>query len=134
DTSGADTAPLMLVLRGADVYPGDGPPFAADVGIEGDRIAAIGETLEGEIVDAAGLMLCPGFVDMHAHSALASFDDPLLAPKLLQGFTTDVINPDGLAPAPVAAGARAARQAYLRALEGSGPAEWPWTTFAGYLD
>jgi N-acyl-D-amino-acid deacylase len=124
----------MLVLRGADVYPGDGPSYAADVGVEGGRVVAIGEALEGEVVDAAGLMLCPGLVDMHAHSALAPFDDPLLAPKLLQGFTTEVINPDGLAPAPVAPAGRAARQAYLRALEGSGPAEWPWSTFAEYLD
>ena len=43
-------------------------------------------------------MLCPGFIDLHTHSALRSFDDPLLTPKLAQGFTTEVINPDGLAP------------------------------------
>jgi N-acyl-D-amino-acid deacylase len=46
-------------------------------------------------------MLCPGFVDLHAHSALEPFRDPLLAPKILQGFTTEVICPDGLAPTPV---------------------------------
>ena len=84
------------------------------------------------MLDAAGAMLCPGLIDLHAHSALASFDDPLLAPKVLQGFTTEVICPDGLAPAPVADWR--ARRAYLRALEGDGPAEWPWTTFAEYLD
>ena len=67
------------------------------------------------MVDGAGAILCPGFIDLHAHSALVSFDDPLHTPKLLQGFTTEVINPDGLAPAPVAAGRQAARQAYLRA-------------------
>ena len=61
-------------------------------------------------------------------------DDPLLTPKLLQGFTTEVICPDGLAPAPVAPGRREARRAYLRALEGDGPPEWTWTTFAEYLD
>ena len=79
-------------------------------------------------------MLCPGFIDLHAHSALASWDDPLLTPKLLQGFTTEVICPDGLAPAPVAPDRRDARRAYLRALEGDGPPEWTWTTFAEYLD
>ena len=73
-------------------------------------------------------MLCPGFIDLHAHSALASWDDPLLTPKLLQGFTTEVICPDGLAPAPVAPDRREARRAYLRALEGDGPPEWTWTT------
>ena len=78
------------------------------------------------------LLLCPGFVDLHTHSALAPFDDPLLAPKILQGFTTEVICPDGLAPAPVTDWR--ARQAYLRALEGDGPAEWTWSSFADYLD
>ena len=91
----------MLVFRGAEVYPGDGPAFRSDVGVADGRIAAIGERVEGDVVDANGLMLCPGFVDLHAHSALEPFRDPLLAPKILQGFTTEVICPDGLAPAPV---------------------------------
>ena len=121
----------MLVFRGAEVYPGDGPSFHADVGIADRRIAAIGE-LDGEVLDATGALLCPGFVDLHTHSALAPFDDPLLAPKILQGFTTEVICPDGLAPAPV--DDWRARQAYLRALEGGGPQEWPWSSFAEYLD
>jgi N-acyl-D-amino-acid deacylase len=122
----------MLVFRGAEVFPGDGPSFHTDVGVAGGTIVAVADGLEGEVVDATGAMLCPGFIDLHAHSALAPFDDPLLAPKVLQGFTTEVICPDGLAPAPVADWR--ARQAYLRALEGEGPAEWPWSTFAEYLD
>jgi N-acyl-D-amino-acid deacylase len=122
----------MLVFRGAEVFPGNGPSFRTDVGVAEGKIAAIGDGLDGEIVDATGAMLCPGFIDLHAHSALASFDDPLLAPKTLQGFTTEVICPDGLAPAPVADWR--ARRAYLRALEGDGPAEWRWSTFAEYLD
>ena len=65
-----------------------------------------------EVVDGRGLMLCPGFIDLHTHSALRSFDDPLLTPKLAQGFTTEVINPDGLAPAP--GRARAARRSARR--------------------
>jgi N-acyl-D-amino-acid deacylase len=121
----------MLIFRGAEVYAGDRPPFRADVGVADGKIVAIGD-LDGELViDAAGALLCPGFIDLHAHSALASFDDPLLTPKLLQGFTTEVICPDGLAPAPVSDWR--ARQAYLRALEGNGPLEWSWSTFAEYL-
>lgn len=122
----------MLVFRGASVYPGDAPPVAVDVGVEGGVIAAVGARVEGEVVDASGLALCPGFIDLHAHSALVPFDDPLLTPKLLQGFTTEVINPDGLAPAPVRD--VEARRAYLRALEGEGPAEWAWASFDEYLD
>jgi N-acyl-D-amino-acid deacylase len=122
----------MLVFRGAKVYPGDGPSFRTDVGVADGKIVAVGDGLGGDVLDARGAMLCPGFIDLHAHSALAPFDDPLLAPKILQGFTTEVICPDGLAPAPVADWR--ARRAYLRALEGEGPAEWPWSSFAEYLD
>ncbi len=109
----------------------------ADVAVANGRIAAVGELGDlqaAEVVDAPGAMLCPGFIDLHAHSALASWADPLLTPKLLQGFTTEVICPDGLAPAPVVAARRDARRAYLRGLEGDGPPEWTWTTFAEYLD
>jgi N-acyl-D-amino-acid deacylase len=125
-----------VLIKGALVYPGDGPPSVADVALVGERIEAVEPSLDvdaGEVVDAGGLMLCPGFVDMHAHSALRSFDEPLLEPKIAQGFTTELINPDGLAPAPVDPRRRGERQAYLRGLEGSGPEEWPWTTFAEYL-
>lgn len=122
----------MIVFHGADVYQGEGAPFRADVGVEDGRIVAIGERVEGEVVDAHGAMLCPGFIDLHAHSALAPWADPLLTPKLLQGFTTEVICPDGVAPAPMRD--VAARRRYLRALEGDGPVEWPWRTFAEYLD
>lgn len=128
---------LDLVVRGALVYPGDGPPRRVDVGVADGRIAAVEPDLgaaDAAVVDGDGAILCPGFIDLHAHSALASFDDPLLTPKLAQGFTTEVINPDGLAPAPVAPERRAQRQAYLRALEGAGPDAWSWSTVAEYLD
>ena len=108
-----------LVIRGATVYPGDRPPLQADVAVEDGRVAAVGPELEGgEILEAQELMLCPGFIDLHAHSALRPFEEPLLEPKLAQGFTTEVINPDGLAPAPVAEEGRERRRAYLRPLEG----------------
>lgn len=127
-----------LLIRGAEVYPGDGPPHRLDVGVAAGLIAAVAAELPGEstaeLVDAAGLVLCPGFVDMHAHSALEPFRDPTLAPKIAQGFTTELIHPDGLAPAPVTAARRAERRAYLSALEGHGPPEWTWTSFGEYLD
>jgi len=126
-----------LVIRGALVYPGDGSPSVADVAVADGRIAAVAAALgdvDAEVVDGAGLVLCPGFVDMHAHSGLRSFDEPLLEPKIAQGFTTELINPDGLAPAPVAPERRGERQAYLRGLEGGGPEEWPWSTFTEYLE
>ncbi len=132
---------LDLLVRGATVYPGNAAPFAGDVGVGDGVVSLVAPAGEGasvpdarEVVDGRGLMLCPGFIDLHTHSALRSFDDPLLTPKLAQGFTTEVINPDGLAPAPVARDRRAERQAYLRPLEGGGPETWPWSTVEEYLD
>ena len=124
----------MLVIRGATVYPGDGTPRKVDVGVADGKIASVGGELSGEIVEADGLWLCPGFIDLHAHTALRSYEDPLLTEVLSQGVTTQVICPDGLAPAPVAPGRWAERRDYLRALEGPGPEEWPWTSFEAYLD
>ncbi len=132
---------LDVLVIGATVFPGDGPPFTGDVGVAGGAIDFVtichkdrGVPAARSVVDGRGLSLCPGFIDMHTHSGLISFDDPFLTPKLAQGFTTEVINPDGLAPAPVASERWRERQAYLQPLEGGGPETWPWSTVTEYLD
>jgi N-acyl-D-amino-acid deacylase len=83
------------------VLDGTGTPwYRADVGIRGDRIAAVGR-LEGarapRTIDAAGLYLAPGFIDLHSHSAsgLAEEDLSVAQPLLAQGITLVFINPDG---------------------------------------
>ena len=133
-----ETVSFDLLIKGALVFTGDGPALQADVGVADGRISAVEPHLPtqtaGEVLDAAGLMLCPGFIDMHAHTALEPFQDPQLAPKVAQGFTTELINPDGLAPAPVSEDRLDDRRDYLRPLEGPGPERWTWSTFAEYLD
>jgi N-acyl-D-amino-acid deacylase len=137
-TMGSETVSFDLLIKGALVFTGDDPALRADVGVADGRISAVEPRLptqtSGEVLDAAGLMLCPGFIDMHAHTALESFRDPRLEPKVAQGFTTELINPDGLAPAPVSEKRLKARRDYLRPLEGPGPERWTWSTFAEYLD
>lgn len=127
-----------LVIRGAQVADGDGPLRVADVAVRDGMIAGVAERLDlpevAEVLDGDGLMLCPGFIDMHAHSALEPFARPGLEPKVAQGFTTELLHPDGLAPAPVAPGRVNERRAYLRALEGPGPETWDWSTFDEYLE
>src|ERR671910_2486222 len=135
---GSETVVFDLLIKGALIFTGDGPALRADVGVSEGRISAVEPRLPtqtaGEVFDSAGLMLCPGFIDMHAHTALESFRDPRLEPKVAQGFTTELINPDGLAPAPVSEDRLDARRDYLRPLEGTGPERWTWSTFAEYLD
>jgi N-acyl-D-amino-acid deacylase len=83
-----------LVLRGGRVLDGAGnSDFLADVAVADGKIAAVGRLGSAEareVVDVAGLTVCPGFVDVHCHSdALPFAADPLPA-KILQGVTTEV--------------------------------------------
>lgn len=127
-----------LLIRGGQVADGDGPIRRVDVAVKDHFIAAVSADLptEGcrEVINADGLLLTPGFIDMHTHSALMPFEDPTLEPKIAQGFTTEVICPDGLAPAPVRDEQREDRRAYLQGLERGGPPEWDWTHLDGFLD
>ncbi|GAA2395277.1 D-aminoacylase [Streptomyces glaucosporus] len=100
---------MDLVLRDARVVDGTGgPSYRADVGIDGGRITVVHR--EGDVgprpggrrvVEADGLALTPGFVDMHAHSDLALLRDPDHWAKVAQGVTLEVIGQDGLSYAPV---------------------------------
>ena len=93
---------LDLVLRGGTVVDGTGKAgFVADVGIRGDRIVGIGALGDSDarrVIDASGLVVAPGFVDVHAHSDLRR--QPRAQSKLLQGVTLDVAGPDGSSPFP----------------------------------
>lgn len=98
-----------LLIRNAHVYDGSGNPwFRADVAISGDRITAVG-ALEGmaatRSIDAAGLALAPGFIDVHSHAAGGLGSDALKQgqPLLAQGITTVIVNPDGGGPTDLAA-------------------------------
>jgi len=126
-----------LLLRNGTIYAGDAEPWPGDVAIDNGVMVAVDTDLRPEAartIDLEGLSLAPGFVDMHAHSALRSFEDPILTPKVLQGFTTELINPDGIGPAPVTRERLADRMEQLALSEGRGPPEWPWRSIGEYLD
>ncbi len=92
-----------LVISGGVVADGaGGEPRAADVAVDGDRIAAVGSGLGAarETIDARGLLVCPGFVDLHTHSDFTLPVRPAAAAKLLQGVTTDCTGNCGFSPFP----------------------------------
>lgn len=93
-----------LVINNALVADGSGAPlYYADVAVDGDRIAAIGApgSLQGATaVDATGLVLAPGFIDVHTHDDRAVLDKPAMLPKLTQGVTTVVTGNCGISLAP----------------------------------
>ena len=132
-----------LVIRGGTVVDGTGgPPHRADVAIDGARIAAVGVVPGGarETLDAQGLIVTPGFVDVHTHYDGQATWDPELAPSCWHGVTTVVLGNCGVgfAPAP-----RDRHEWLIGLMEGvedipgaalSAGIRWDWETFPQYLD
>jgi N-acyl-D-aspartate/D-glutamate deacylase len=93
-----------LLIRNGRLLDGTGNPwYSADVGIRGDRIAAVGalgDARAGTVIDATGLYVAPGFIDVHTHAGRGLVRPELAGaePLLLQGITTAVLNPDGGGP------------------------------------
>ncbi len=94
---------LDLAITGAELIDGTGAPRrAADVGVAGDRIVAVaepGELAADEVIDARGLVVCPGFIDIMSHSLWPLFVDGRSLSKLVQGVTTEVMG-EAYSPAP----------------------------------
>src|SRR5690349_19453900 len=103
-----DNRPFDLVIRGASVLDGRGSPaIIADVAIRGDRIAAVEQDLNGNRareIDAHGLALAPGFIDVHSHDDFAVLLQPDMPFKVLQGVTTDIVGNCGSGVVPFEAG------------------------------
>ncbi len=126
-----------VLIRNGMVYDGEGrEPMAADLGIAGGRIAAIGPLASAaarHTLDASGAAVAPGFIDIHSHADLALIDTPQLPPKILQGVTTEVVGNCGFSPAPANPTAGPLLQRYVTPILGATPGPWPWTTFDDYL-
>ncbi|HEX2221213.1 MAG TPA: D-aminoacylase [Candidatus Limnocylindria bacterium] len=100
-----DREPSDLLIANGDVVDGSGAPARrADVAVLDGRLRIVpdGGTLRaGRRIDATGLVVAPGFIDLHSHSGLMILADPRHEPKLRQGVTTEVIGVDGLSYAPM---------------------------------
>jgi N-acyl-D-amino-acid deacylase len=93
------------ILRGGTVVDGTGAPrFRADVAIAGDRIEAIADVARAQgarEIDAGGLVIAPGFIDVHTHDDRALFATPEMAAKASQGVTTVITGNCGISLAPL---------------------------------
>ena len=93
-----------LVIRGGTVFDGLGTPgVEADVAIENGRIVAIGKNLDDQgaiVIDARGMAVAPGFIDIHSHGDGSLWSDPRAESIVRQGVTTIVVGQDGSSRAP----------------------------------
>ena len=128
-----------LIIRGGTLIDGTGEPRrAADVAVTGDRIAAVGDLIEATArttIDATGLIVAPGFIDVHNHSDGWLIRERNFAPKTTQGFTTEVLQADGIGYGPV--NEQTAREwlFYLRSLDGLRIQDWTgWETFEEFME
>ncbi len=126
----APDAPYDLVIRNGKIVDGAGNPWRhGDLAIKGSKIAALGKIAAGagkREIDARGLVVAPGFIDIHSHSDFTLLEDGNAQSKIRQGVTTEVLGESSspgpylgkLAPPKIAVGGKDER----------------WTTLGGYFD
>ncbi len=123
---------LDVLITGGEVYDGTGAdPVRADVGIVGDRVAAIGQNLPREtrtVIDATGKAVCPGFINILSHSYLSILHDPRSLGELTQGVTTEVFG-EGISMGPLTPQMRAELERNKHGLN----YEVSWTRLSEYL-
>ena len=120
-----------LVIRGGTVFDGTGVPgVRADVAVTGEKVAAVGMVSEqgSTEIDARGMAVSPGFIDVHTHDDFAVLLDPTIPFKVMQGVTTDVVGNCGSGVVPYDAAVRR----FSRIHPGATPP--PWTGFGQYLE
>jgi len=125
---------LDLAISGGVVADGSGAPaFTADVGIAGGRIVAVGALAQPaqRVIDARGLVVAPGFIDVHSHDDMALIRGPRLDFKMMQGVTTVVVGNCGSGVAPVTAAYRQYYEVFLSSVLGPA-ADFSWSTTAEF--
>jgi N-acyl-D-amino-acid deacylase len=123
--------PFDVLIRGGKIVDGTGNPwFLGDVAVQGGRIAAVGplgaEVHAKRVIDARGLVVAPGFIDMHSHSDMTLFEDGSARSKVSQGVTTEILGEDS-------SGGPSKGERKPGSVEIAGVTR-TWTTMGGYFD
>ena len=128
-----------LLIQNGLVIDGSGSPgFHASVIVDDERVAIrrgeLPEVDAARTIDATGLVVCPGFIDLHSHAGLTILGAPHHDPKVRQGVTTELVGIDGISHAPFKTQDELHRYIWLDSgLNGYPPMPADWLTVAEYL-
>lgn len=129
---------IDILIKNATVYDGLGAaPMRTNISVQEGKIIDIGGPDEPaeQVIDANGLCAAPGFIDVHGHSDLFAFADPIRESKLCQGITTEIAGQCGLGPAPIG---KATYQVYEQYFKRQGAPIYPnskeFSSFGAYLN
>ena len=125
-----------LILTGGQLLDGTGTPaVAADLGIVGEKIEAIGDLSRAQarrVIPLRGLTVAPGFIDTHTHSEGALLHDPQHAYGLCQGITTEIVGLDGMSWAPLSRPNFRLYARYLGGILGDPPPDLDMSSIAAF--
>ena len=127
-----------LIIENGRIVDGTGNPwYLADIAVQDGRIVQIGR-LQGQSavrrIDAKGLVVAPGFIDMHCHSDALLFVKPREEGKILQGVTTETIGNCGMSATPVSDQNLELLKKYTNSIFASIPLAWDWHGYGEFLD
>src|SRR5262244_4355509 len=131
---------LDLLIRDGLIIDGTGNPgFYGAVGVGGEQVHILRGDLSGvqagRVIDAKGLIICPGFIDMHAHSGLVMLAEPHHEPKVRQGVTSELIGIDVCSYSPFRSHDDFHRFVEMNSgLDGNPPLPGQWSTVDQYLN
>jgi len=125
-----------ILIKNGYVVDGTGsPPYKADLAIKNESIAEIGsleERTAEEVIDAKGLIVAPGFIDIHNHSDLSIFLVPTADNYIYQGVTTIIVGNCGFSPAPINELNKGYIENFMKFIQSE--VEIKWESFGEYLD
>lgn len=122
-----------ILISGGTVVDGTGVPGRRlDLAVDGTKIAGLYKEADQRaslVIDAEGMVVCPGFIDIHTHSDLTLFCNPMAESKIMQGVTTELIGNCGTSPMPAVGNAREALSDYAKDMD----VEIDWATLDEYF-